>query len=163
MTTPDAEPRSLRIGQVADRVGVNPKTIRYYEQVGLLPEPRRTTGQYRVYDDEAVARLAFIRSAQRFGLSLDEIREVLAFRDNGEPPCGHVVDAVRREADALDRRITELLALREEMRDLIARAEEQTEDRGPYCRLIEHRCVAPTSCTPISAPISRHRCGVGER
>ncbi len=128
---------TLRIGQLAERVGVNPKTVRYYEQIGLLPAPARTDSGYRAYDEGAVDRLSFIRAAQGFGLSLDEVREVLAFRDRGERPCDYVLDAVRRQADELDRRITELLTLRQEMRNLVARAEQEPSKPARYCHLIE--------------------------
>jgi DNA-binding transcriptional MerR regulator len=74
----------MRIGEAADRVGVNPETIRFYESIGVLPEPPRTPTGYRGYDDEHVERLHFIRSAQRRGLKLEDIAEVLAFRDRGE-------------------------------------------------------------------------------
>lgn len=127
----------LRIGQVAERVGVNPKTIRYYEQIALLPEPARTPSGYRVYDEDTVEQLSFIRSAQGFGLTLDEIREVLAFRYRGDRPCDYVLSAVRRQADELDRRITQLLSLRQEMRDLIARAERQSDVPARFCHLLE--------------------------
>ena len=133
----------LRIGQVADRVGVNPKTIRYYEQIGLLPRPARTDSGYRVYAEDAVEQLSFIRAAQGFGLTLDEIREVLAFRERGERPCNYVLTAVRRQADELDRRITELLSLRQEMRNLITRAEQQPDAPDRFCHLIEGR-TAPS-------------------
>jgi DNA-binding transcriptional MerR regulator len=132
-----AENERLRIGEVAARCGVNPKTIRYYEQIGLLPEPERLSSGYRVYGRNDVERLAFIRSAQRFGLALDEIREVLAFRDRGEAPCGYVREVVRREAARLDERIAELLEMREELGRLLARTDDGSGDAG-YCHLLEH-------------------------
>lgn len=140
--TRTGDPKGLRIGQVADRVGVNPKTIRYYEQIGLLPQPPRTDSGYRVYDEDAVEQLSFVRAAQGFGLTLDEIREVLAFRERGERPCDYVLTAVRRRADELDRRITELLALRQEMRNLIVHAEQQPDALVRICHLIEDRSAS---------------------
>lgn len=101
-----------------------------------MPAPARTNSGYRAYDEDAVDRLSFIRAAQGFGLSLDEVREVLAFRDRGERPCDYVLDAVRRQAEELDRRITELLTLRHEMRNLVARAEQEPKP-ARYCHLIE--------------------------
>lgn len=76
-----------------------------------------------MYGDEDVDRLAFVRRSQRFGLSLDEIREVLVFRQNGERPCGFVLDAVRRRAAEVDGRFTELPRLRAELGDLIESAD----------------------------------------
>lgn len=71
----------MRIGEVAERVGVNPKTIRFYESIGVLPEPPRTPSGYRDYEDEHVERLRFIKAVQRLGLKLEEIGEVSAFRE----------------------------------------------------------------------------------
>src|SRR5437870_94459 len=84
-------PAGLRIGQLAERLGLNTKTIRYYESIGLLPSPARRPSGYRVYGEDDADRLAFVRTAQRFGLRLDQIREVLAFRDRGERPCDFVL------------------------------------------------------------------------
>jgi len=72
----------MRIGQLAAQTGFSVRTIRFYEQSGLLPAPPRTEGGYRVYDQDAVARLRFVRSAQTLGLSLAEIAEVLRIRDH---------------------------------------------------------------------------------
>jgi DNA-binding transcriptional MerR regulator len=80
----------VRIGELADAVGVNPKTIRFYEQIGLLPEPERRPSGYRDYNDDDRERLVFVRTAQRLGLPLADIKEILAFADRGEAPCGYV-------------------------------------------------------------------------
>jgi len=68
----------MRIGELAGQVGVNPKTIRYYESIGVLPEPGRKSSGYRDYDESYAGRLTFIRSAQRLGITLDEVKEILA-------------------------------------------------------------------------------------
>lgn len=127
----------MRIGELAHRLGVNPKTIRYYEDIGLLPDPPRTGANYRVYGEEDLERLRFIKSAQRLGLALDEIREILAFRERGEPPCGFVRDVLRREVASVDARIAELRGLRSELADLDARAERLPPPASDgYCPLI---------------------------
>ena len=128
---------SLRIGELAERVGVNPKTIRYYEDIGLIPQPARRPSGYRTYGPDDVDRISFIRRAQRLGLSLDEIREVLAFREDGERPCDFVLRAVRRHAAEVEQRIAELTHLRHELADLIERAEESTETPARYCHLLD--------------------------
>lgn len=137
----DATPvRGMRIGQLADRLGVNTKTIRYYESIGLLPAPARRPSGYRVYLEKDAERLAFVRTAQRFGLRLDQIREILAFRDRDERPCDYVLSAARGEVADLDRRIAELQATREELGSLLTRAEsEAPTDGGRFCELLEHR------------------------
>jgi DNA-binding transcriptional MerR regulator len=73
----------MQIGALAKKAGVNPRTIRYYEHIGVLPPAERTASGYRQYSDEDLERLAFIRNAQASGVMLDEIKEVLAFRDRG--------------------------------------------------------------------------------
>jgi DNA-binding transcriptional MerR regulator len=112
----------MRIGELAGELGLNPRTIRYYEGIGLLPQPDRTGGNYRAYRREDVERLRFIKAAQRLGLTLDEIREVLAFAERGVPPCGFVRERLRREVAAIDARIAELQALRGELAGLEAKA-----------------------------------------
>ena len=74
----------MRIGQLAARTAIPVRTIRFYEHAGLLPAPHRTPGGYRAYDEDAVTRLRFVRSAQALGLSLAEIADVLRVRDHHE-------------------------------------------------------------------------------
>ena len=90
----------MRIGELARHSGVPATTLRYYEQVGLVPQPRRTESGYRAYDQETLTRLAFIRAAQAVGLTLAQIRDVIAIRDGGRAPCQHVRELVdQRRAD----------------------------------------------------------------
>jgi DNA-binding transcriptional MerR regulator len=114
----------MRIGEVAAESGVSAKTIRYYESIGLVPPPQRSPSGYRNYEASAIDRLAFIRAAQAVGLSLGEIRSVMALRDDGETPCGYVVDLLRDRYAELDRRIAELRSLRGELHRLLERAED---------------------------------------
>lgn len=113
----------MRIGELAERSGVSTKAIRYYEDIGLVPPAPRLESGYRDYEPSMVDRLAFIRAAQAVGLSLGEIRSVVALRDEGQTPCGHVRDLLRTRSAELDRRIAELRALRGELNRLVARAE----------------------------------------
>jgi DNA-binding transcriptional MerR regulator len=139
----------MRIGELAGRVGVNPKTIRYYEQIGLLPEPQRLPSGYRRYAEDDVARLVFIKTAQRLGIALDEIREILALRDRGRRPCAFVRGVLRREVADFDQRIAELDHLREELVRLDALAADMAEEGGAageaICPLIEHVRQVPAS------------------
>lgn len=144
MTNP-VPPPGMRIGQLAERLGINAKTIRYYESIGLLPRPARRSSGYRSYGEQDAERLTFVRTAQRFGLRLDQIREILAFRDRGERPCDFVLGAVRREVADLDQRIAELQATRAELANLLARAESQPPGGGGrFCELLEHRVELAT-------------------
>ena len=83
MTLNVASSARLRIGELAKTVGVEPDTIRFYEREGLLSEPNRTASGYRVYDESAVDRMRFIQGAQRLGLRLADIRDLLTVRDTG--------------------------------------------------------------------------------
>lgn len=128
----------MRIGELAERVGVNTKTIRYYESIALLPQPPRTDAGYRIYGPDTEARLVFIKTAQHLGLSLDEIREVLALREAGTAPCQHVRGVLREQVRTISQRIAELRRLREELRALDAVIDEIPEGEAVVCRIIEH-------------------------
>jgi DNA-binding transcriptional MerR regulator len=112
----------MRIGALAAATGATTKTIRFYEQAGLLPGPPRTPAGYRDYPPGAADRLAFIRTAQSAGLTLAEIRSVLAIRDDGQPPCAHVTALLHQHLADVERRLTELRATRAALRDLLATA-----------------------------------------
>ena len=111
----------MLISEVTRRSGVPPKTLRYYEEIGLL-HPERTQAGYREYDDRVFDRLTFIRSAQALGLSLAEIRGIVTLRANGEAPCSHVAELLEERSAAIARTIRELRGLQSELRGLTARA-----------------------------------------
>ena len=128
----------MQIGELAQRLGVTTKTIRFYESSGVLPAPARTASGYRTYGPADVERLTFIKTAQRLGLSLNEIGEIIAFRDRGEPPCGYVRQVLRRQVNDLNERMEEMGRLRDELRRLEARASDVGGETASYCQLIEH-------------------------
>jgi DNA-binding transcriptional MerR regulator len=128
----------MLISEVARRSGVAPRTLRYYEAIGLL-RPERTPAGYREYDDRVFDRLTFIRSAQALGLSLAAIRSIVTVRDNGEAPCAHVTELLKERSTAIAQTIRELRTLQSELRVLMARAEgfNPSEcDPAGVCRLI---------------------------
>ncbi len=96
------------IGTLARQSGLPIKTIRYYEEVGLLPKPSRTPAGYRLYAPDAADRLVFIKKAQNLGLRLDEIREILDLADRGRCPCGHVQDLLKKRFKELQQKIADL-------------------------------------------------------
>lgn len=128
----------MRIGELADAVGVNPKTIRFYETIGLLPAPQRLPSGYRDYNDDDLQRLVFVRTAQRLGLPLSDIGEILAFKERGETPCGYVRAVLTRQVAELDDRIGELVALRDQLRALQTVTRDLPPQDGRYCEIIEH-------------------------
>jgi MerR family transcriptional regulator, copper efflux regulator len=129
----------MRIGELAEQAGISTKAIRYYEQIGILAPPARTPSGYRTYDQAALGRLSFVRAAQAVGLTLGEIRQIIAFRDNGQAPCAHVTDLLQRHAADLEARIRELQQLGGELRQLAERATTLDPERCPpdqICHII---------------------------
>lgn len=127
----------MLIGEVAARTGVSTKTLRFYEARGLLPAPGRTAGGYRDYGTDAVGRVRFIKDAQGAGLTLGQVGEILAIRDDGRPPCEHVATLVHERLAAVDARLRELRSLRAQLRKIAERAEGyDPEDCEGYCGLI---------------------------
>lgn len=128
----------MRIGELADQSGVTAKTIRFWESTGLLADPTRTPSGYRDYDPAVVDRLRFIRHAQSAGLTLAEIRQVLAISDDGEPPCGHVTDLIHQHLADVDERIRELTETRSILDHLATRAADQNAaDCNGYCAILQ--------------------------
>ena len=124
----------MKIGEVATRAGVSVKTIRYYEEIGVLGAPRRLASGYRDYDQDTVERLGFIRASQASGLSLGEIRSITAYRDRGESPCAHVLELLRRRSEEIDESIAELQRARSVIEGLVSRS----------------RRLRPENCSPSS-------------
>lgn len=139
--------RSVLIGQVASRSGVLTKTIRYYESLGLLARADRLANGYRDYPDTILERLAFIRAAQSSGFTLGEIREIIAFRDQGQAPCDHVRDLIDRHANDVEKRIAELQRMRDDLTRIARRARRgDPTDRHPsaVCHILVPRSSSAT-------------------
>lgn len=106
------------IRELAQMAGVPAKTIRYYESIGLLPRSNRAANNYRQYTSADVERLRFIASARTLGFSLNEIAEIVAARDKGIAPCRRVLDGITQRLNEVDRRIADLLSLRDALQQL---------------------------------------------
>lgn len=149
---PHEPPQRIRIGALAERTQFNAKTIRYYEQVGLLPAPRRTASGYRAYTQEDIARLEFIRAAKDFGFTLSEIREILAVRDRGEAPCPYVLTVVRQKLSDLQDRIRRLELVSHDLEAVVDTADmlpaEILEQKSRYCHVIENRRLQDQATPP---------------
>lgn len=131
----------MRIGELADFAAVSTKTVRYYESIGLLEEPSRTTSGYRDYSPAAVERLHFIRDAQATGLTLSEIASVLELKSAGQRSCGHTASLLERHLAELDQQIERLQAARISLRELADRA----------AALDPKTCTDPNRCQVITA------------
>jgi DNA-binding transcriptional MerR regulator len=130
----------MRIGELSEVSAVPAKTIRYYELIGLLPEPERLGNGYRDYDGSTGKRLEFIRACQSLGLSLGEIRGILDFRDRGEVPCEHVASLIDRRGNDFSAEIAALQRARLELERLARRAKKLSPrdcERANFCHIIE--------------------------
>ena len=133
----------LLIGDLARETGISDKTIRYYEYIGILPQPARLDNGYRVYDESDVARLQFIRHARALDLPLDDIEEILALRERGEAPCLYVMHLLEDKVDEVGQRIAALERLRQELIDLFQAAQDLPTDdvewKACVCHLIQNK------------------------
>lgn len=131
----------MRIGELAAAGGTTTKTVRFYEQQGLMPEPARTPGGYRDYGPDHIARLKFIRRLQAAGLSLVEVRPVLNIVDRDEAPCGHVEQILRARLDQIRAQIAELLTLETHLTALLSTDQRPRSaicgDQSPICEILE--------------------------
>jgi len=122
------------IGEAARRSGVKVPTIRYYEQIGLLPAASRTNGNRRLYDRGDLDRLAFIRHARELGFEVDAIRTLLSLQDDPAQPCAAADAIAKARLIEVERRIASLKALRDELLRMVKKcASGRIED----CRVIE--------------------------
>lgn len=122
-TQPEQTNTNLRIGALAQATNVAAKTIRFYEEVGLLPPARRAENGYRLYDQEDIRRLCFIRNARNLGISVDQLKGVLALRDQGQAPCYHVIDLLEQKALEIEERMRQLQMLQQDLQNLLRQAE----------------------------------------
>ena len=125
---------AMPIGRLAKATGVKVPTIRFYEGIGLLPEPLRTHSDRRVYDRAAVDRLAFIKHARQLGFTVEAIRSLLDLSDHPDRPCEQANALAAAQLKTVEAKIRQLQALRRELRRMVATAcEGQVSD----CRVIE--------------------------
>lgn len=124
----------LAIGTLARKTGTKVQTIRYYEQIGLMPQPGRTEGGQRRYDGAGLDRLAFIRHARQLGFTLEAIRELLDLSDNPEKSCDDADRIARRQLQQVEQRMARLEALRTELERMI---HECSGGNTANCRVLE--------------------------
>jgi DNA-binding transcriptional MerR regulator len=124
----------LAIGELARRTDTKVETIRFYEKTGLLPEPGRTSGNYRAYGAEHLNRLSFVRRARGLGFSIEQIRVLLALADDKNQPCEEIDVIAVKHLEYIDRKIKDLCALRREIDNMIRQCKCGTVAE---CRIIE--------------------------
>lgn len=124
----------LTIGKLGDAAGVKVPTIRYYEQIGLLPEPDRSAGNQRLYGQSALDRLAFIRHARELGFPLDAIRDLLSLSDRPDQSCAAADVIARAQLAEVESRLARLTALKGELERMVVQC---AGGRIADCRVIE--------------------------
>lgn len=130
----------MRIGELAELACVAPQTIRYYEAIGLLPQPPRTPSGYRDYDESAIGRLEVLRAARELGMSLQQIGQALPLEEDGRAPCDYVLGVLEEQARTVARRIRELELLQARLAHVISAAPRLPASAAGSCRLLEHAC-----------------------
>jgi len=132
-----AQERLKQIGPIAKESGVPIKTIRYYEELGLLKAVNRTEGGYRLFDASVFDRLSFIKRAQSLGLSLAEIKEFLAVHDQGDLPCDHVRVKLQDKMIDIDCQIEQLLVLKSELKELLSESANSNNSDAAICPILQ--------------------------
>ena len=122
--------RDQLIGTVAAELGVSPKTLRYYEALGLLPRSSRNKSGYRIYDSGTGFRVRFITRAKTLGLTLKEIQTILEIYNSGKPPCRSFQRLLQSHVRRIDTQIQHLRSLRESLRNLLAGWADRCETDG---------------------------------
>jgi len=130
---------ALTIGALAKKTDTKIETIRYYERIDLLSAPRRTSGNYRIYDAEHLGRLSFIRRARDLGFSIAQVRELLSLADQQSRSCARVDAIARQHLAEVERKIADLNAMRRELSTVI---DQCGRNVIADCRIIE--ALSPT-------------------
>jgi Cu(I)-responsive transcriptional regulator len=140
--------KPLTIGALARATDTKVETVRYYERIRLLPPPARTAGNYRAYDEAHLARLSFIRRSRDLGFSIEAVRELLRLSDQKRRDCASVGAIACAHVEEIGRKITDLKALRRELRALMSQCD---NGKVKECRVIE--ALSPPGNAPASPPM----------
>ena len=133
----------MKIQEFSRLSGLSAKTIRYYESIGILPSPQRTSNGYRDYSEKDLERAQFVAGIRSLDLSLDEIAEILAMRDRREAPCRTLLDRIEQKADQIDARIRALRQMEIDLRQLhdlgLTFPTDDVEGKNCICHLVSER------------------------
>ncbi len=128
--------KPLFIGDIAKKFGLNPRTIRYYERIRILPKAGRTESGYRIYSDETIERLEFILKAKSLSLKLNEIKEILLFYEKGMLPCECTRKFIGNKTREIEEKIASLIELKTRLRGLLKPKKHKPATRS-ICPIIE--------------------------
>lgn len=136
----------MKIQELSKITGVSAKTIRYYEEVGLLPEPVRAANNYRQYSEWDVRRLQLVAGARQLDISVDDIREILAMRDSRQAPCRTLLNRIEQKANEINDRIRTLQKLESDLRELYSLGQtfpvDDVDGKNCVCHLVSERSNA---------------------
>ena len=147
---------SFSIGELAKQANVHVETLRYYERRGLIPKPRRTVSNYRVYSSENLRRVKFIKQAQELGFSLNEIKKLLALRATPRARCADVRAYAAHKIQDIDGKIRSLARMRKTLEKLIA----ECSGDGPatQCPILESLDSEPSTVSQKVTPYRKEKC-----
>lgn len=132
----------MKAGQVAKRASVGIQTLHYYERLGLLPKPERSSANYRLYTPTALRRVQFIKKAQAVGFTLKEIKLILAYQKPGASRCRGVAELGEKRLREIDTQLEMLQAFRRSLAEVLPKWKKLTASRrdcaGEFCDLIEN-------------------------
>jgi len=138
----------MQIRDLANRTRLSEKTIRFYESIDILPPPRRRPNGYREYDDSDVERAKFVAGARNLDISLDDIQEILAMRDNKEAPCRIMLNRLEQKANEIKGRIQALQKLERELQELHSLGQtfpvDDVDGKNCVCHLVSERSKVST-------------------
>lgn len=128
---------SLQRAGLARLTGCNLETIRYYESIGLMPDPPRTAAGYRIYDESHVSRLRFILRARELGFAIEDIRDLLGLVDDGNQTCAEVKEWTERHLADVRAKIADLRRIENVLASTAAKC---TGDQVPACPVLDVLC-----------------------
>ncbi len=133
--------QKYKAGEIAKLAGINIETLRYYERIGIMPEPRRLESRYRYYLDEDLKRLLFIKKAKEIGFSLKEINELLNLKVDSTSTCGDVKRLAEHKLKDVEEKIQNLMKIKKVLIKLIKQCvnEEISSNNCPILEVIENR------------------------
>ena len=133
--------KNLKVGEISKIVGVNVETLRYYEKIKIMPEPKRIESKYRVYDNSDVQRLLFIKRGKELGFTLKEIKELLELKIESTATCGDVKHLSEHKLKDVNEKIADLKRIKKVLEKLINQCvcEEVSTDECPILEVISKK------------------------
>jgi DNA-binding transcriptional MerR regulator len=131
---------TLLIKELAKRLEISPKTIRFYEEEGVIPKAKRAENNYRYYTEDDFKRLNFIKKARALGMSIEEIRKIFDIREKGNMPCCTVVSMLEKHLNDTEKKIEELTEFKNNLSNTINKFKKNMDvgEQGEVCGLIEN-------------------------